>query len=104
VGIISLRNGSSDANLDIQSDDFEFEQVLWKKPCLLLGNSLPVTGAIAKCSPSSKLNTMVTKFLPRDSHALAYAFDLVPYNFHGKWSLLIPLVGRSLLLPMPISS
>jgi len=52
---------------------------------LHIGNSLPATGVIAKPSAYRNLNTMVTKFFPSDSHALTYAFDLFPHNFHGKW-------------------
>jgi len=86
-------HGSNDANMDIASaDDFNFDSVLWIKPCLLLGNSLPVTGVIAKLIASGKLITMATKLFVSDSQTSAYAFDLVPHNFHGKW-LFVDSIG-----------
>ncbi len=87
-------NGSNDANLDVASaDDFEHHRVLWIESCLHLGgNSLPVTGVIAKLSVSGKMNTMVNKFFPNDPHALTYAFDLVPRSSHGK-QLFVDSIG-----------
>jgi len=55
-------NRFTDANLDIaNADDFAFDSVLWMKPCLLSGNSLPITSAIAKLSASGKLIAMAPK-------------------------------------------
>jgi len=71
---------------------------------LPLGDSLPVTGTIAKHNASRKLITMASKLLASDLHTSAYAFDLVPHNFHGKWLFVDFMVGRCLLLPMTLSS
>ena len=49
-----------------------------------LGNSLPVTSAIAKLHVSGKSITLATKLFASDSHLSASAFDLVPQNFNGK--------------------
>jgi len=102
-------------NLDgASSNDFDLDSVLWIKPLLLLGNSLPVANAIAKLHVSGKSSTMAAKLLASDSQTPASAFDLVPQNFNewclfvesiGGGSLLLPMpMGRSLLLPMIVSS
>jgi len=52
---------------------------------LPLGNSFPVTDAIAKLSVSRKLITMATKIFESNFLTSVCAFDLVLHNFHGKW-------------------
>ncbi len=70
-------------NLDgASSNDFDLDSVLWIKPLLLLGNSLPVANAIAKLHVSGKSSTMAAKLLASDSQTPASAFDLVPQNFN----------------------
>jgi len=84
-------NGSYPANLGIASaDDFELESVLWKKPCLLLDNSFPVTGAIAKLIASGKLITMAIKL----SKTSVCAVDLVPHAIHGKQLFVDSIAGE----------
>jgi len=83
--IVFLSNGSNDANLDIVSADvFKLDSVIWMESCLLFGNSLPVTCAIAKLNASKESITMATKLFPSDSQTSAHAFDPVPYNLQGK--------------------
>ncbi len=60
----TVLHGSNDANLDVASaDDFDFDSVLWIDPCLLIGNSLPVTGVVAQLIASGKLITMLPRSL-----------------------------------------
>jgi len=66
-------NGFTDANLDVASaNDFAFDSVLWMRPCLLPGFSLPVTGAIAKLSASGKLIAMAPKLFVSEYQTSAY--------------------------------
>ena len=51
---------------------------------LLLGNSLPVTTAIAKLHVSGKSIAMAAELFASDSQLSASAFDHFPHDFNGK--------------------
>jgi len=86
------------------ADDFELDSVLWINPCLLLANFLPVAIAL----PSFVYMENQSPWLPSSLQVTLGFFPLHLILFliisMENSCLLSPLVGRSLLLPMTLSS